>query len=105
MKKQVLKSEFTFSGFLFSVGLTYVCLIFGNFLYEVCLFYFYPGSQIYTDPEFAESIIEAADQAKNETIQVVKHRPIELLVVSTILGVLTFIILYGPWEQLLKKSH
>lgn len=98
MKRQMLKSD-TIFGFLLSVGLTYILLIFGNFLYEICFFYFYPGSQIYTEPEMAENIIEAVVQAKDETIEVVKHRPVELLVVSAVLGIFVFIIIYGPlWD-------
>jgi hypothetical protein len=98
MKRQMLKSD-TIFGFLLSVGLTYILLIFGNFLYEICFFYFYPGSQIYTEPQMAENIIEAVVQAKDETIEVVKHRPVELLVVSAVLGICVFIIIYGPlWD-------
>jgi hypothetical protein len=98
MKKQMLKSNFNF-GFLLSIGVTYNLLIFGNFFYEIWFFYFYPGSQIYTEPEMAENIVEAIVQAKDETIEVVKHRPVELLVVSAVLGIFVFIIIYGPlWE-------
>jgi len=98
MKKQILKSDAIF-GFLLSVALTYILLIFGNFLYEICFFYFYPGSQIYTEPQMAENIVDAVFQAKDETVEVVKNRPIELLVVSCIFGVCVFIMIYGaPWE-------
>jgi hypothetical protein len=101
MKRQMLKSN-TIFGFVLSVGVTYTLLIFGNFLFEICLFYFYPGSQIYTEPEMAENIVEAVVQAKDETIEVVKHRPVELLVVSAVLGICVFIMLYGPlWDLFL----
>jgi hypothetical protein len=101
MKRQMLKSD-TIFGFLFSVGLAYILLIFGNFLYEICFFYFYPGSQIYTEPQMAENIVEAVIQAKDETIEVVKSRPVELLVVSAILGICVFIVIYGPlWDLFL----
>lgn len=92
----VLKSSLL--GFFGSIAIAYFGLAFANFILEIYLFYYHPGFHIYTDPEPAQTILEAAEQAKDETIQVVTRKPIQFTVVSIILGIGVFIILYGPWE-------
>ena len=96
---EVLKSEFTFIGFLFSVALTYSGLILAEFILELFFFYYFPNyHHVYTDPEPAYTVLEAVENAKGETTEFITRRPIQLVVVSVILGIGTFIILYGPWE-------
>ncbi len=94
--KNVLSSSLV--GFFGSILLAYSLLIFANFVLEVYLFYFYPGFHVYTDPEPAQTIIEAAEQAKEETIQVVTRKPIQFTIVAVLCGIGVFVILYGPWE-------
>lgn len=99
---EVLRSGFSFTmtGFLFSIGVAYSSLIIANFIIELLLFYYFPDSHIsHIDPEPAQTIVEAAEQAKDETIQFATRRPIQLAVVSFVLGIGVFIILYGFWEE------
>ena len=86
-------------GFFGSIVLAYSLLVFANFLIEVYLFYFYPGFHVYTDPEPAQTVIDAVEQAKDETIQVVSRKPIQFTFVAILCGIGVFIILYGPWEN------
>ena len=94
--KNVLGSSLV--GFFGSILLAYSLLIFANFVLEVYLFYFYPGFHVYTDPEPAQTVIEAVEQAKDETIQVVTRKPIQFTYVAVLCGIGVFIILYGTWE-------
>lgn len=94
--KNVLGSSLV--GFFGSILLAYSLLIFANFVLEVYLFYFYPGFHVYTDPEPAQTVIEAVEQARDETIQVVTKKPIQFTFVAVLCGIGVFIILYGPWE-------
>lgn len=89
----------SFLGLFGCIILAYSGLVFANFLLETFLFYYVPGFHVYTDPEPAETVIEAAQQAKDETIQVVVRRPIQFTVVAILCGMGLFIIFYGPWEN------
>lgn len=95
---EVFKSSFTLSGFFFSIAIAYSALILANFIIEVYLFFYYPSFHIYTDPEPAQTVVEAMENAKDETIQVVSRHPIQFTVVAVLCGIGVFIILYGPWE-------
>lgn len=94
---KVLKSSLT--GFFACLLFTYFAIISANFVLEVFLFYMYPDFHVYTDPEPAETLVQAAQNAKEETIQVVTRKPIQFAVVSIILGIGVFIFVYGPWES------
>lgn len=89
----------SFLGLFGCIILAYSSLVCVNFLLETFLFYYVPGFHVYTDPEPAETVIEAAQQAKDETIQVVTRRPIQFTVVAVLCGLGLFVIFYGPWER------
>jgi hypothetical protein len=100
MNKFSNRNEFKSSliGLFGSILLAYSLLVLANFILEVYLFYLYPGFHVYTNPEPAETVLEAVEQAKDETIQVVTRKPIQFTFVAILCGIGVFIILYGPWE-------
>lgn len=98
-KNNSFKASFTFTGYFISIFIVYSGLAFANFIIELFFIYYYPGDfHSQTDLDPPETLIQAAEQAKDETLEFVTKRPIQLAVVSSILAIGVFLILYGPWE-------